>query len=228
MTERILMRESTIIRMMEKSEQISRSLVRWGILMVLCIILLVIPDTRNILAIYVAACTLGIGAFIAISLGIVRVRGLQRLIPIEQEPEPPAPDPSDELMFDAAHDGKIGRLENRQGNTIELGEFKLTARQWRALALELRRNTKHGTPLWARERIIHVNGVKYPAYAMPRTEGTHYQAFIGLTAKNDDGQTQFTALTDALVDLNIVHSSKKRLTNYGWEEICRVANLPVL
>jgi len=168
----------------------------------------------------------GLGFILAITSGIPFVpaweayrRARSRSEPRPQPPPPPPRKPPPPPRNNASHEGRATGLENRRGNTVSLGYLRLHRRQWRALVEELKKHSEQNTIYWSRRKMENHN--------MPEIDGTDWEAFTGLTARNVRGDTKFKVLTQELQSLRIVSEDGKRVTNKGWRELCRVSGLQV-
>jgi hypothetical protein len=164
----------------------------------------------------------GVGSVLVITSSIPAVWAIETYLDSKpDEPEvPPTNDASDALDFPQEHNTGTSRLEYRHANTIELGYISLTRRQWHALVTELKRNSPGHVIAWSRR--------KMEKHRMPQIDGTDWEVFTGLTARNEQGDTKFKALTKELRNLRIVNRAGKAITDYGWQELCRVAGLDVV
>ncbi len=221
-TQNIIIRSDTLAQAMNKSERIQRGVVFWLAIMVVSILTIINPTTRDDGLVFVASTVGFIVSILAIVLSALRVYHLKALIPPPGEPppdEPPATPPFDSTFQQSHRPGAVG-IERRQANTITLGKFRLTRRQWRALVTELKRHRKGNVVGWSRRKI--------EKHAMPEIDGTDWEVFTGLTARNEYGETKFAALTDELQGLDVVNEAVNEVTETGWTELCRLAGVEVV
>ena len=216
------LKDSTIIHMINESRRIQRAVIVWLIILVISIFVLINPATVDNAVMFGGSIAAIIVSIAAIVLSALRVRGIGN----QQPPAPPtvtyedANDASDVLNFPQQHEGRATGLQNRQGNTITIGYLRLYRRQWRALVAVLADNRVGNVVGWSRRKMEKHN--------MPEIDGTDWEAFTGLTARNELGETKFAALTKELQSLDIVNKKGNQVTNDGWEELCMAAGLNVV
>ena len=154
------MRDSTINRIIDETKAIYRALVWWTLILVVGIFAMIRPGTVEDERLFVASLAAVIVAMVAISLNVLRVRGLEAL-DVARRPPGPLDDPSDVLLMPTEQPIREMALvrTDTPGQTLK-SIYSFTAKEWRQLYMALKRNDWHWRRKPLREaRIFYVESV---------------------------------------------------------------------
>lgn len=126
------MNQRTVDNLITSSERIYNSLIRWSVTGIVGIMLMPFGYLNNNILVFALGVTAFISAFIAVSLNIMRINGIKRNMPDDNMPPPSA---ADMLDFEQSHRPASAMLED--GSVTRVGKYRLTQRQWAALARTL-------------------------------------------------------------------------------------------
>jgi hypothetical protein len=146
------MNQRTTEKLLEASRRIYNSLIRWSVTGIVGVMLMPFGYLNDSILIFALGVTAFVSSFIAISLNLIMIRGINRNMP---DDNPPPPSAADYLDFEQVHRPAETRIEVTSGNTIRLGKYRLTQMEWAALAESLHR---HGWK-WTRDGSVRAAGV---------------------------------------------------------------------
>ena len=126
------MNQRTAQILITSSERIYNSLIRWSVTGIVGIMLMPFGYLSDNVLIFALGVTAFISAFIAVSLNIMRINGINRNMP---DDNPPPASAADYLDFEQSHRPASAMLED--GSVTRVGKYRLTQRQWAALARTL-------------------------------------------------------------------------------------------
>jgi len=126
------MNQRTAQLLIDASDRIYNSLIRWSVAGIAGIMLIASQIMYDNVWSFALGVTAFISAFVAISLNIMRIRGIERNLP---DDNPPPPSAAAYLDFEQVHRPASAMLED--GSVTRVGKYRLTQRQWAALARTL-------------------------------------------------------------------------------------------
>ena len=126
------MNQRTAQLLIDESRRIYNSIIWWSVTGIGGIGIIPFGYIHENILVFALGVTAFISAFIAISLNLIMIRGINRNLP---DDNPPPASAADYLDFEQSHRPASAMLED--GSVTRVGKYRLTQRQWAALARTL-------------------------------------------------------------------------------------------
>ena len=182
-------------KLLEASRRIYNSLIHWSVTGIVGVMLMPFGYLNDSVLIFALGVTAFVSSFVAISLNLIMIRGIKRNMPDDNLP--PSSSPADYLDFEQVHRPASAMLED--GSITRVGKYRLTQRQWAALARALaNRNWR-----WSRRNVAAA------------------KVFNSITAPG-----VYTEITTDFERIGLLQSGW--VTEKGKEQLCKMGGLRVV